>query len=522
MAEPGAAHERSSRAAFLWPFVIGAVAVAAICVVSSFLQVRLGVIAVRDELLVLGVPGAAVALAWVTLWRRPLRRIGGPAKERTERGERLVVVGVSVFWVGCMLLQMGLAGVLAERKSVEDVAALRGGARPTRFVEIARFEIDRAACVHTWDTSDTSSRDSSATVDLDVACPFVSDGRLPWLVWRHREQVDKAKLKDDAERASLSRRIADQTEAELAGLEPRIKYFERIATDATARAMARRLPVGATMLLAKTEPYERSGAGFLIASGILAAALFCVLLLVPIERTVEEPSPEVSTPARARSGRPLALPPGSAWRVLIPGAGLVATPLLLYANVAVFVVMVAKGVDPFSPSVPDLVRWGAIRRDLVLGGEGWRLFTYQFVHGGLLHLVMNGFLLLYAGILLELTSGWGWMFLTYVAGGVAGGLASVGWSVSTSVGASGAILSIVGALVTVSYGRFGLGPGVGNWAIGIGLINILAGLKIGVDGAAHAGGFAAGLLVGGVFYLARRLGPPPRGGEGPALESKPT
>ena len=490
-----------SRGIFLLPFGIGATLTAAACVASSYLQVRLRMMAVRDELLWMGVPGVAVALVWITLWRLPLRHIGRASNEpRNERVERGIFAGVMTFWLAACALQVGLHGVLTERSSLPDVTTLRK-TRPTRIVEIQHFDFDRTRCVWEWDTWNPSRGSSDVNVGLHVACPFQAGNGEPWLAWRHSERVAQRKLKDNDERAELSRLIADRTNIELRDLPQKVTYFERIATDRTARLLAAKIPRDAPLLLAKTEPYEARGFGFLVASGILSALLFGLLLFVPIERGPA--SPDVSDAQAGTRGR-FGLGATSPWRLLIPGAGMTATPLLLYVNVGVFAAMVVSGVDAISPSPESLVNWGAIQGELVSAGDWWRLLTYQFVHGGIVHLFMNGLVLLLAGLLLELTAGAWWTLFAYVAGGVAGGLASVGWQVSTSVGASGAILSIVGALVTVSYGGVGLGPRVGTWAIGIGLLNILGGLKVGVDGAAHAGGFAAGLAVGAIFYLVTR------------------
>jgi len=83
---------------------------------------------------------------------------------------------------------------------------------------------------------------------------------------------------------------------------------------------------------------------------------------------------------------------------------------------------------------------------LVEKGEIWRLFTYQFLHGGSFHLLLNMFALWMFGS--ELAPRWGanfflrYYFLCAVGGGILFTLVSLGTWIP-SVGASGAIYGIL-------------------------------------------------------------------------------
>ena len=65
------------------------------------------------------------------------------------------------------------------------------------------------------------------------------------------------------------------------------------------------------------------------------------------------------------------------------------TPVLIGLNVAVFIVMVVCGVNFFSPSIPDLLYWGADSGPETIGGQWWRLLTCTFIHVGILHILFN-------------------------------------------------------------------------------------------------------------------------------------
>jgi rhomboid protease GluP len=121
------------------------------------------------------------------------------------------------------------------------------------------------------------------------------------------------------------------------------------------------------------------------------------------------------------------------------------TPIILYVNVAIWLLMIATGVDVFQPSVQDLINWGGNLRGLTLNGEEWRLLTCTFLHGGIIHLALNMFTLLQVGALLEIKFGNHRFFLCYLAAGVLASIASIAFHENiVSVGASGAIFGLYG------------------------------------------------------------------------------
>jgi len=149
-----------------------------------------------------------------------------------------------------------------------------------------------------------------------------------------------------------------------------------------------------------------------------------------------------------------------------------------------------------------LVRLGAMVPALVWAGEWWRLLTAMFLHGGVLHIALNGWALYQLGGLFEAWMGSARMAVTYFVSGLAGSLASLFFlRGDLSVGASGAIFGVLGALVGVLLRRRGrLSPQAKalltqllTWAG----INVFLGFSTpNIDNAAHLGGAAAGLLLG--------------------------
>jgi rhomboid protease GluP len=185
------------------------------------------------------------------------------------------------------------------------------------------------------------------------------------------------------------------------------------------------------------------------------------------------------------------------------------TPTIVLACAAAFVCMVGSGVTPFWPSAPDLVAWGANDgARVILRQEYWRLITSVFVHGGLLHLAVNMWSLVAIGTLVERLYGNLAFAALYLAAGIGGAIASIAVSPArVSVGASGAIMGVLGALLAflITHRRAipatVLRPLRGNAVTIVVFMGILGAVVPNIDQAAHLGGLATG-FVGG-FLLTR-------------------
>ena len=188
------------------------------------------------------------------------------------------------------------------------------------------------------------------------------------------------------------------------------------------------------------------------------------------------------------------------------------THVLFGANVAVFFAMALASGSVMDFSGLDL-KWGANFGPYTLTGEWWRLLTYMFLHGGLMHIAFNMWCLWDLGALCESLYG-RWTYLSiYLITGVAGGLTSVAWHpMVPSVGASGAIFGLAGALIASFYlGEFSL-PRVAisgtlrSLVFFVGFNVFFGSMFPGIDNACHAGGLISGLILGA---LIARLAPQP-------------
>lgn len=182
------------------------------------------------------------------------------------------------------------------------------------------------------------------------------------------------------------------------------------------------------------------------------------------------------------------------------------TQIILGANVMVFIAMVLASGPSLDFTGQVMVHFGANFGPLTLSGQWWRLLTYMFLHGGLMHVAFNSWCLWDLGALCESLYG-RWTFAAiYLITGIAGGLASVGWNPGVlSVGASGAIFGLAGALISSFYlGEFSV-PRVAIQGTLRSLLffvgfNVLFGSMVsGVDNACHAGGLVSGLILGALI-----------------------
>lgn len=192
-----------------------------------------------------------------------------------------------------------------------------------------------------------------------------------------------------------------------------------------------------------------------------------------------------------------------------------ATSLLMAINIGVFLAMPVFGVNPLSPSGEGLVRMGGNYGPLTIGGEYWRLLTAGFVHAGFLHIAINMWCLWSLGRLAERLFGSWQTLCIYLVTGVGGALLSIAYDPERlSVGASGAVFGIAGALIAgLKFGDFAI-----SWReqratlssiVLFTVISFVWGMQSGsTDNMCHLGGFITGLLLGlplGAFARRHKL-----------------
>ncbi|AYQ38397.1 membrane protein [Burkholderia aenigmatica] len=208
------------------------------------------------------------------------------------------------------------------------------------------------------------------------------------------------------------------------------------------------------------------------------------------------------------------------------------TILLAVVNTAIFV-LIWRQASYGELSNPLLLDWGANFAPYTLTGQPWRLLTSAFLHGGWTHLLLNMYMLIVLGTVLERTGGTLRFGVAYLLSALGGSLLSALWhgyhevgSTSfafgvaleasgirpvVSVGASGALMGLAGAAAAFALRRGRDGGRDAPVAINLGAvgqviaINLASGFFIsGIDQAAHLGGVVTGFVAGWLMYGAGR------------------
>lgn len=184
--------------------------------------------------------------------------------------------------------------------------------------------------------------------------------------------------------------------------------------------------------------------------------------------------------------------------------GFFITPVLIYANIGIYLIMVILGLGFISFKGYDLLQWGANYGPLTAEGEYWRLFTSIFLHGGLMHLVANMYGLLFVGLFLEPILGRTKYLTAYILTGILASIASVWWYDATvSVGASGAIFGLYGLFIALLLTKVYPPDFAKSFLISSSIFigfNLLLGITGGIDNAAHIGGLFSGFMAGLIIF----------------------
>lgn len=179
----------------------------------------------------------------------------------------------------------------------------------------------------------------------------------------------------------------------------------------------------------------------------------------------------------------------------------------MYAATTLYSMQATGGQAVMNIDIRTLALFGAKVPEFIYAGQWWRLITAGFLHGGVLHILMNSYVIFDLGTNVEELYGTERYVVLYFLSTVAGFAVSTWWSPAVSVGASAGLFGLIGAMIAfgVRNRRSSMAASMRahytQWAIWGVAMGLMPGFR--VDNAAHLGGLAAGFLTG---YLA---GTPP-------------
>lgn len=168
----------------------------------------------------------------------------------------------------------------------------------------------------------------------------------------------------------------------------------------------------------------------------------------------------------------------------------IVTYILIAINILVFLLTYILG--------DNLLYIGVNNRTLVVEfHQYYRLLTSCFLHANIFHLFFNCYALYYIGSQIESFYGKTKYLIIYLLSGIIGGLLSICIYDGFSIGASGAIFGLFGALVYFGYHyRLYLGTALRSQIIPVIFLNLALGFMIpNIDISAHFGGLIGGILV---------------------------
>ena len=188
--------------------------------------------------------------------------------------------------------------------------------------------------------------------------------------------------------------------------------------------------------------------------------------------------------------------------------GAPATLALIAVNVAVYLATALQSGGIDRPE-GELFVDGALVGALVGEGEWYRLVTAMFLHGGILHLLFNMAALWWIGSIVEQALGTLRYVLVYFVSGLAGSAGALLLTdpIAVTVGASGAVYGILGALLILEWLRTGslAGPALTLIVLNLALTFAIPNISIGGHLGGLAGGIAATLAVAQFRYGRRAM-----------------
>lgn len=173
------------------------------------------------------------------------------------------------------------------------------------------------------------------------------------------------------------------------------------------------------------------------------------------------------------------------------------TYTVIILNILVYLIEIIKSRNLIDINIYTLIQMGAKINILINRGEIYRLITSTFLHGGIMHILFNMSALNIIGKDVEYIYGSKKYILIYILSALSGSLFSYLFNPnSVSVGASGAIFGLLGAMLVFGLKEKNkIGKQYVKNILETLAINVIIGITISnIDNYAHLGGLIMGAL----------------------------
>ena len=400
-------------------------------------------------------------------------------------------------------------GVLTKLETINEI----NNVEPTKYYAVKKYFIDKTNIgVHTsFDVSGKHNEDFNMHlyVVMPILCSEADTSNSNCLAWLGLEYAERISNRlEDREKEEKYQAFANESQQDFDKKEVnQFIYLDRVGNTADGdgyKEAVKKSPKynsnNPPIFLAVNTPFEnRNGNTFAWIFGAFAIAggIWLIMLLIPKFNDTELQRLNKGKPSNDNEVKEFI-------EFLKPKEGYFITPIIIYLNILIFMIMVFKGLGFVSFKGQDLLKWGANFRPLTTNGEWWRLLTNTFLHGGIMHILSNMYGLLFVGIFLEPLLERVKYLIIYLLTGILASCASLWWYDATvSVGASGAIFGLYGVFLALLLTKV-FPPDFGKVFLTSTLIfigyNLLMGLTGGIDNAAHIGGLLSGFIMGLVLY----------------------
>lgn len=476
------------------------------------LIIKLELISPKDFIIDFLVPiGITGFFAWITL-RKRLKILKLNSKGRNLRDLYSCIAWI-VLTIPLVISQKYLVtstGKLTELNSINEINEVS----PTKYYKLKKYHIDKNSIgIHT-EFETTGRYNQSFNMYIYVAMAIIEshvdtlrEEAPAWLGIKYYRSISNRL--DSKKKEIEFQKFALDCEKDIKRKDfSHFIYLDRVRHSGqkegfinAIRNNSKYLP-NETIFLGVDEPFEAKNGNklqWIIYTSLIALVIWLVMIIIP--------KIDSSELKRIKSGKPDKAAKRELRELLYvikPREDYFITPILMYLNLGVFLIMVLSGLGFIKFKGRDLLLWGANYGPVTTDGEWWRLITSTFLHGGIFHLTANMTGLLFVGIFLEPSLGRVKYLGFYLLTGFFASIASIWWyDAAVSVGASGAIFGLYGIFLALLLTKV-YPPHFGKFFLFSTLIfiayNLIMGLTGGIDNAAHIGGLLSGFTIGLIIH----------------------
>ncbi len=432
---------------------------------------------------------------------------------KNERSSSLYLVFTGLFAILPAILIQNIYTTATHPLVPLNVVQDLDSAVHSRYYHLKHLSIVGNQATNFVDVRTGGSRSRQLVFSMYTVVPFtveqsVEPSKRYWLGFKHVEWISRKEPEDVQDR--LYRQFVQASWADLREYDlGNVRYVEKLSHSTDREFFIKAIENGfdeeiderqMVVLVPKLEAYDNRNGDLLFwfsVSLIANLVLFMGSLLIP-------PLCPYAVKRFARK-QPVVKESIADFLIdLLPQNNLYIPSFLMLTHLFMFLVMWFSGMDLINPTGAELLSMGANRGLESLGGDWWRLVTSLFLHGNVMQLLFSLFgLMLIAQVADSLFSNARIAILFFCAGIIANFSSAYWFENTVTIGPSGGILGIMGAMLVLmmtravsdenyTYIKVILLPYIG--------FSLLFGFLSHATSAANAGGLLSGAILGLLLY----------------------